>query len=417
MNAQRTSVYQMRRQVLSGEMGRDYVDELNSNILDWILKETIGWRRTRRHGTIRPARRALSTSSACSSRQPSSRTATTTSSRRTCAPASRRCSTRSAMSWARRCSGRLIQFSILSTIDEHWKDHLYQLDHLKEGISLRGYGGRQPLVEYKKESFEMFQAMQESYENEVIKRLFRLAGARSHRRRPRARGADDGADLRIGRKNSRSRGRAASAAAGPAPNVEQRRAKRKVGRNEPAPAARARSTRNAACSRASSTRSTTTRRRRNDPPRRHVENGAGGLRSALVLSFVNRTRDGDRNSRSGKRVADMLEGNPPLALSYDDVLVVPARLEDPAARRGRLHPADPQHRAQHPAGQRRDGHRHRGNDGHRHRPPRRHRRHPQEPHHRGAGRRGRQGQALGERHDRRTRSPSAPTAPSARRSR
>src|SRR4029079_2737480 len=48
---------------------------------------------------------------------------------------------------------------MLQIVDAQWKDHLYSLDHLKEGIGLRGYGPRDPLVEYKRESFELFQAM------------------------------------------------------------------------------------------------------------------------------------------------------------------------------------------------------------------------------------------------------------------
>src|SRR5207247_1041741 len=47
---------------------------------------------------------------------------------------------------------------MLQIVDAQWKDHLYSLDHLKEGIGLRGYGQRDPLVEYKKESFALFQA-------------------------------------------------------------------------------------------------------------------------------------------------------------------------------------------------------------------------------------------------------------------
>src|SRR4051812_9593436 len=50
---------------------------------------------------------------------------------------------------------------MLQIVDAQWKDHLYSLDHLKEGIGLRGYGQRDPLVEYKKESFALFQAMKD----------------------------------------------------------------------------------------------------------------------------------------------------------------------------------------------------------------------------------------------------------------
>ena len=63
---------------------------------------------------------------------------------------------------------------MLQVVDVQWKDHLYSLDHLKEGISLRGYGQRDPLVEYKRESFEMFQAMKERIDEETVKYLWRL---------------------------------------------------------------------------------------------------------------------------------------------------------------------------------------------------------------------------------------------------
>ncbi|HEY7497943.1 MAG TPA: preprotein translocase subunit SecA [Vicinamibacterales bacterium] len=63
---------------------------------------------------------------------------------------------------------------MLQIVDAQWKDHLYSLDHLKEGIGLRGYGQRDPLVEYKKESFALFQAMKDRIEEEIVRYLWRL---------------------------------------------------------------------------------------------------------------------------------------------------------------------------------------------------------------------------------------------------
>ncbi len=63
---------------------------------------------------------------------------------------------------------------MLQMVDQQWKDHLYSLDHLKDGIGLRGYGQRDPLVEYKKESFELFQDMKERIDEEIVKLLWRL---------------------------------------------------------------------------------------------------------------------------------------------------------------------------------------------------------------------------------------------------
>jgi preprotein translocase subunit SecA len=63
---------------------------------------------------------------------------------------------------------------MLQIVDVQWKDHLYSLDHLKEGIGLRGYGQRDPLVEYKKESFALFQAMKERVDEEIVRYLWSL---------------------------------------------------------------------------------------------------------------------------------------------------------------------------------------------------------------------------------------------------
>jgi preprotein translocase subunit SecA len=63
---------------------------------------------------------------------------------------------------------------MLQIVDQQWKDHLYSLDHLKEGIGLRGYGQRDPLVEYKKESYALFQDMKARIEEEIVRYLFWL---------------------------------------------------------------------------------------------------------------------------------------------------------------------------------------------------------------------------------------------------
>jgi preprotein translocase subunit SecA len=63
---------------------------------------------------------------------------------------------------------------LLNVLDSHWKDHLLAMDQLKEGIGLRGYGQRDPLVEYKKESFDTFQQMMNTIEEESLRYLFLL---------------------------------------------------------------------------------------------------------------------------------------------------------------------------------------------------------------------------------------------------
>jgi preprotein translocase subunit SecA len=75
---------------------------------------------------------------------------------------------------------------MLNVIDNQWKDHLLSMDHLKEGIGLRGYGQKDPLVEYKKESFKMFQDMMDRIEDETIKFLFFMQPYEEHRHGPSA---------------------------------------------------------------------------------------------------------------------------------------------------------------------------------------------------------------------------------------
>ncbi|MFP5236522.1 MAG: preprotein translocase subunit SecA [Acidobacteriota bacterium] len=63
---------------------------------------------------------------------------------------------------------------MLSVIDGLWKDHLLAMDHLKEGIGLRGYAQQDPLVAYKKESFDMFEAMMNKFQEDTVRFLFRM---------------------------------------------------------------------------------------------------------------------------------------------------------------------------------------------------------------------------------------------------
>jgi preprotein translocase subunit SecA len=68
----------------------------------------------------------------------------------------------------------LERHEMLIVIDQQWKDHLLSIDHLKEGIGLRGYGQRDPLTEYKREAFDLFQEMADRVKGLVVERLFKV---------------------------------------------------------------------------------------------------------------------------------------------------------------------------------------------------------------------------------------------------
>jgi preprotein translocase subunit SecA len=70
---------------------------------------------------------------------------------------------------AMRYHERMIMFSV---IDQLWKDHLLNMDHLKEGIGLRGYAQHDPLVEYKRESFDMFEEMMQRFQEDTVRYLY-----------------------------------------------------------------------------------------------------------------------------------------------------------------------------------------------------------------------------------------------------
>jgi preprotein translocase subunit SecA len=63
---------------------------------------------------------------------------------------------------------------MLSVLDTQWKDHLLNMDHLKEGIGLRGYAQHDPLVEYKRESFDMFESMMQRFQEDTARYLFHM---------------------------------------------------------------------------------------------------------------------------------------------------------------------------------------------------------------------------------------------------
>ena len=67
---------------------------------------------------------------------------------------------------------------VIDVVDNQWKDHLLTLDHLKEGINLRGYGQKDPLVEFKKEAFTLFEDMMERINSETIRYLFLVQPAK-----------------------------------------------------------------------------------------------------------------------------------------------------------------------------------------------------------------------------------------------
>ena len=194
MNKQRVAIYRLRREILDGKEQRDYILELADNILDYLLDQHLSAEIDVEEWDLDGFKKALQGQYGLDS------------------------GTLSAIDWdglnrdeireelAKKNRGRYEskeqvvgpelmrtheRIIMLQVVDSQWKDHLYAMDHLKEGIGLRGYGQRDPLMEYKKESFSMFEAMWDRIEEEIVRLLFLLRPLRepAFERRPAARPA------------------------------------------------------------------------------------------------------------------------------------------------------------------------------------------------------------------------------------
>src|ERR1041385_7805398 len=122
---------------------------------------------------------------------------------------------------------------MLNIIDAQWKDHLLSLDHLKQGIGLVGYGQKDPLVEYKKQSFDLFQEMLDRIDTSTIRSLFNLQVVSEQ-------APENLQQRRMARRPAALRGTGPNQGAAPAGEENGKiktvvRDQPKVGRNEPCP--------------------------------------------------------------------------------------------------------------------------------------------------------------------------------------
>ena len=175
MNEQRKVIYRRRQQILDGEdLGEDAV-----------ARDRVGDQPARRASTASVSTSRTGTCPACSTRR-----ASTT---RRASPRSR--STRS--SGAKRSRSMFVDDAkelyaekaeqigadtlrdierrvMLSVIDQHWREHLYEMDYLQEGINLRAMGQQDPLSEWQREGFDMFEAMMGQIEDDFVRYVFHL---------------------------------------------------------------------------------------------------------------------------------------------------------------------------------------------------------------------------------------------------
>ncbi|MBW1926565.1 MAG: preprotein translocase subunit SecA [Deltaproteobacteria bacterium] len=119
---------------------------------------------------------------------------------------------------------RVERFIVLQTLDNLWKDHLLNMDHLREGIGLRGYGQKDPLQEYRREGYEMFMAMIQRFKEEAVSLLLRIRPMRE----------SEAEELEARRRQQQQRMSYGRGDGDEKPKTIRRKGK-KVGRNDPCP--------------------------------------------------------------------------------------------------------------------------------------------------------------------------------------
>jgi preprotein translocase subunit SecA len=144
--------------------------------------------------------------------------------------------------WGEELTREVERRVMLSVIDEKWRDHLYEMDMLKEGIGLRAWGQKDPLIEYKREAYTAFEAMMQGLGEEIIRRFFRVSIIQGPGNDPRPPLAEPAGRARPPVQESHQAFSAfdeakATATATSAPPAEREpvRAEKKVGRNDPCP--------------------------------------------------------------------------------------------------------------------------------------------------------------------------------------
>ncbi len=174
MNKQRETIYRMRREIIEGKDMKEYIQELIESLVDWLLDTHANKNRHPEDWDRDSLRQAILSQFGLDIdslglnwdeinydelRE-------------------KIISTLNTMYEAKESllgRPRMREFEriiFLQVIDSQWKDHLLGMDYLREGIGLRGYGQRDPLVEYKKESFNMFQDMLDRIEEEALRYIF-----------------------------------------------------------------------------------------------------------------------------------------------------------------------------------------------------------------------------------------------------
>jgi preprotein translocase subunit SecA len=229
MNKQREAVYGLRRQLLVGEDQKDYLMGIADEIMASLVQQHAGAEVNPSEWDIEALARTVAQQFGFDMREEGIDPGTLSSKEIEDAlveKAHEKYNEKEAIisAPAMRFHERMIMLQI---VDSHWKDHLLAMDHLKEGIGLRGYGQRDPLVEYKKESFGLFEDLMSRIEDDTIRFLFLLQPVNEQKQAEEMERRQKRQQMMLNQQQA--------AASGGTGSSQVKREAPKVGRNDPCP--------------------------------------------------------------------------------------------------------------------------------------------------------------------------------------
>jgi preprotein translocase subunit SecA len=171
MNKQRTEIYEFRREILTGEGLKDRLLNMTDDIVAELLQIYCPEDRHHEEWNMKELRDAVYGIFSVNINEPPSDTSSLTDYLAAAVKSSYEHKEKEVGGEMMRYLEKMISLQVL---DAQWKDHLLAMDHLKEGIGLRGYGQRDPLTEYKKEAFNMFAELTDRISADVVSRLFKI---------------------------------------------------------------------------------------------------------------------------------------------------------------------------------------------------------------------------------------------------
>ena len=181
MNRQREVIYEERRKILFGEDLKDYIHEIMEEVLDYALDTYLNEKTTVDNWDFDGLRQYLDSRLSVKTKDLNLEEMRRPDIKNTILERMKNIYEEKEKSIGADMARHLERMLLLQVVDSRWKDHLYAMDSLREGIGLRAYGQRDPLVEYQHEGYAMFMDMIDRIKEETLEYLFKIRAVKEEK--------------------------------------------------------------------------------------------------------------------------------------------------------------------------------------------------------------------------------------------